>query len=534
VSLLGSDAQMREDRATKTRNVVEAAYGVLVYFEAAEKAGALTREAAQQAAMAAIKAMRYEGQNYFWLQDLDARIIMHPIKPELDGTDASQVKDPAGKRLFVAFADTVKASGAGFVEYLWPKPGETAPVDKISYVKGFAPWGWIVGSGIYVDDVKVELRASALRIGGETLAIALLVTALAAAIGRSIVRPVQRITAAMSRLAAGDRTMAVAGGERKDEIGAMARAVRVFKDNAIEMEHLRAEQEAAERRAAEEKKAIMEKLAGEFDSRVGTIVKTVASAATEMQSTAASMSATAEEASRQSTAAAAASDEASTNVQTVASASEELSASISEIGRQVLRASNISGKAVSEAQRTDGLVKGLAEAAQKIGAVTSLINEIASQTNLLALNATIEAARAGEAGKGFAVVASEVKSLAHQTAKATEEIGAQIAEMQQATGGTVEAIGSIGATIGQINEIATTIAAAVEEQGAATHEISRNVHQAAVGTQEVSRNIAGVNQAASDTGAAAAQVLASARELSTQAEQLRGHVDEFLAAVRAA
>jgi methyl-accepting chemotaxis protein len=189
---------------------------------------------------------------------------------------------------------------------------------------------------------------------------------------------------------------------------------------------------------------------------------------------------------------------------------------------------------VSEAGRTDGLVKGLAEAAQKIGAVTSLINEIASQTNLLALNATIEAARAGEAGKGFAVVASEVKSLANQTARATEEIGTQIAAMQDATGETVAAIGAIGATIGQINEIATMIAAAVEQQGAATQEIARNVQQAAVGTSEVSRNIAGVNEAAAQTGAAASRVLSSAGELSNQAGQLHGQVDEFLAAVRAA
>jgi methyl-accepting chemotaxis protein len=351
---------------------------------------------------------------------------------------------------------------------------------------------------------------------------------------RSITRPVRAMTGAMGKLAAGDKSVEIDGGDRRDEIGAMARAVVVFKDNAIEMDRLKIEQEAAEHRAAAEKKAAMAKLADEFDASVGAIVKTVSAASTEMQSAAAAMTATAEETSRQSVVVAAASEQTTTNVQTVASASEQLSSSISEISRQVAAASTISGKAVSEAERTDALVKGLAEAAQKIGAVTSLINEIASQTNLLALNATIEAARAGEAGKGFAVVASEVKSLANQTAKATEEIGAQIAAMQSATGETVSAIGSIGATIGQINEIATTIAAAVEEQGAATQEIARNVQQAATGTQEVSSTIIGVTQAAGETGAAASQVLSAAGELSSQAEQLHTQVDRFLAAVRAA
>jgi methyl-accepting chemotaxis protein len=359
-------------------------------------------------------------------------------------------------------------------------------------------------------------------------------TILGLAIIRSITRPVRTMTGAMAKLAAGDKTVAIDGSDRRDEIGAMARAVVVFKDNAIEMDRLKLEQQAGEQRAAAEKKAAMAKLADEFDASVGSIVKTVSAASTEMQSAAAAMTATAEETSRQSTVVAAASEQTTTNVQTVASASEQLSGSISEISRQVAAASSISGQAVSEAQRTDALVKGLAEAAQKIGAVTSLINQIASQTNLLALNATIEAARAGEAGKGFAVVASEVKSLANQTAKATEEIGAQIAAMQSATGETVSAIGSIGSIIGQVNEIATAIAAAVEEQGAATQEIARNVQQAATGTQEVSGTILGVTQAAGETGAAASQVLSAAGELSTQAEHLHAQVDRFLAAVRAA
>jgi methyl-accepting chemotaxis protein len=300
-----------------------------------------------------------------------------------------------------------------------------------------------------------------------------------------------------------------------------------------ERRRLESEQQQAEAAAADRRRA-MHAMADSFERDVIGIVQTVSTAASQLQATAAAMTATAEETSRQCCAVSAASEQASTNVQTVASAAEELSGSIREISRQVTSSSTIAGEAVNEAQRSDTLVKGLAEAAKKIGAVTSLINDIASQTNLLALNATIEAARAGEAGKGFAVVASEVKNLATQTAKATEEIGAQISAMQGVTEQTVTAIDSIGGTIGKINEIATTIASAVEEQGAATQEISRNVQQAAAGTSEVSNNISSVTQAAGETGAAAGQVLQAAGDLSRQAEQLRGQIDQFLAAVRAA
>ena len=286
--------------------------------------------------------------------------------------------------------------------------------------------------------------------------------------------------------------------------------------------------------AREEKKSTMARIANDFEAKVGAIVNVVSSAATEMESTAASLNATAEQTSQQVTAVAAASEQASANVQSVASATEELSSSVAEISRQVANSAAVAAKAANESERTNALVNGLADAAQKINAVTSMIHEIASQTNLLALNATIEAARAGDAGKGFAVVASEVKSLANQTAKATEEISAHIAAIQNVTRDTIAAIQSIGSTIGQINEIATTIAAAIEEQDAATQEIARNVQQAAAGTTQVTRNIAGVTQTVGATGSAAGEVLGAAGELAKQAETLSGHVTAFLDEVRAA
>ena len=361
----------------------------------------------------------------------------------------------------------------------------------------------------------------------------LLGVAAAFGIGRSIAPPIAKMTAAMRSLAEGDRAIHVPGVGRGDEIGAMASAVQVFKENMIETERLREEQEAEQQRQVERAQRI-ETSVRNFEHIVAEVADTVTSAATELEATAQSMSATSEETSRQATTVAATSEQASQNVQVVATATEELSASIREISQQVNGSSVMISDAVTQANRTNERVQALSLAAEKIGDVVKLISDIASQTNLLALNATIEAARAGDAGKGFAVVASEVKSLANQTAKATEEIGAQIKAMQEATQGSVLAIRSITETIGRVSETSTVIASAVEEQGSATQEIARNVQQAAAGTTEVSANISGVNDAAQETGAAATQVLSSAGELSRNAERLKRQVEDFLHEVRAA
>ncbi len=383
-----------------------------------------------------------------------------------------------------------------------------------------------------------DLAASAERtfftIAAAAAALIVLSLLIAWAFARTITRPVGAMTGAMERLAGGELETEIPARDNTDELGAMAKALQVFKDNAIEVRRMEAEQAAQKERAEAEKKAALVAMANAFESGVGGVVKAVAAASTELQSAATSMSTTAEQASQRSTAVAAASEQAAGNVQTVASAAEELAASVAEISRQVATSTKIAGEAVGQANRTNDTVEGLAVAAQKIGDVVKLISDIAGQTNLLALNATIEAARAGEAGKGFAVVASEVKSLATQTARATDEIGQQIAAIQGATQESVTAIKAIASTIGSINEIATTIASAVEEQGAATREIARNVQQAAAGTQDVSANIGGVIQAAGETGTAAAQVQSAAGELSQQSEALRHQVDEFLATVRAA
>ena len=444
-------------------------------------------------------------------------------------------RNPTGKQLFVEFVDVVKSKGSGYVDYQWPKPGKDAPQPKLSYVTGFEPWGWVIGTGVYIDDLQAQLWESAKEVIVAALIVIGLLGAVTLLMARKMSSALVAMTSSVTKLGEGDFGIELPGLNRRDELGDMARSIEQFKVKAEQKANDEAEAKITQDHlATDQRKREMHKLADEFESAVGEIVETVSSASAELESSASKLTSTAEHSQELATMVAAASEEASTNVQSVASATEELTSSVNEISRQVQESARMAGEAVDQARKTNDRVGELSKAAARIGDVVELINTIAGQTNLLALNATIEAARAGEAGRGFAVVASEVKALAEQTAKATGEIGQQITGIQAATQESVGAIKEISGTIEKLSEISSAIAAAVEEQGAATQEISRNVQQAAQGTQQVSSNITDVQRGASETGSASSQVLSAAQSLSGDSNRLKLEVDRFLATVRAA
>jgi methyl-accepting chemotaxis protein len=397
-----------------------------------------------------------------------------------------------------------------------------------------------------VDDLVAYAKAAATNVSAETrsgirLAVVLVTLGLAMSLAGAmwvcisgLSRPIANLKAAMERLAAADLRVSVPEVGRRDEIGQMARAVEVFKTNGIEVEKLRAQQAETEGRATEQRRQDMERLATAFEDSIGEIIHNVSSAATRMESSANSLTVTAEKTAGLSSVVASAADTASSNVKSVAGSAEEMASTIQEISSRVRESAGIAGQAATQAEQMNGGVAKLSEAAKRIGDVIDVISTIAAQTNLLALNAAIEAARAGEAGRGFAVVAAEVKSLAEQTTKATGEVAQQISSIQQATEESVSAIKEITETINRVSEISSTVAVAVEEQGAATRQIAVNVQQASEGTSTVASSISDVERGAAETGTASAEMLSAAQSLSAQSQRLKSEVGTFLTTVRAA
>jgi len=522
------DAMLNE-RISKIENISDSAVTVAQHFHGLETSGAMSREEAQAAAKAAIGAIRFEGDNYIYVYDMQGTALVHP-KASIVGTDMMNFSDDNGVMIIQEMIRFARADG-GWVGYDWPRANSDVPLPKIGWGTGFAPWGWMLGTGVYVDDINAAYWRKAsivLSVAGLGAVIALAVAGLAL---RSTIKPLQSLTANMNSLAGGNNDIVIEGVNRGDEIGQMAAAMEVFLENMKARQGLEEEQQAAQEIAAK-RGAEIQRLSADFDAQIMDMMNIIEGSVQDLQAASAQMTTGAEHTNEEGSKVAAASTQAAHNVETVAAAAEELSASVNEIRRQVQSSSEIAAQAASEASSTNERMNGLSEAAGRIGEVVTLIQAIAEQTNLLALNATIEAARAGEAGKGFAVVAAEVKELATQTSKATEEISSQISAIQGETELAASAISSVTAIIDQMNEIAGSISNSVEEQGVATQEIATNATDASKSTTEVTSSITNVSEAAEETRRTALTVDDAAKHLEQNAGTLRGQVADFLKNVR--
>lgn len=522
--------RFEQDRMNQLRAITEVATSIAAADEAAERTGRMTREAAQRHAAEAIRAIRYQGSEYIWINDMAPRMVMHPFRPELEGKDLSGVTDPSGLHLFTAFVSTVRTQGAGVVSYLWPRPGAEQPIQKMSYVQGFAPWGWVIGTGVYVDDLIAERRRLAFTLAGIGIVVSASVGCLIWLLGRSVSQPARVLTESTRLLAAGDLAGEIPGRGRRDEFGEIADALVVLRNNARERARLEANV-AAERGIRDRRQTAMERHTRDFSCSVAGVMQQLADAADAMRKAATRVTTAVGQTRTRATSTAAGASEAAGNLGSVASAAEEMSASINEINSQVARVTAAASDAAARTTETDTKVTSLVAAAERIGDVVSLIATIAGQTNLLALNATIEAARAGDAGKGFAVVAGEVKVLAAQTARATDEIRSQIGAIRDATSSAASAVHGVSQAVQEMNAIATAIGISVEQQAGATREIAGSVQLVSVSTGQTTLAMQEVCDVVVDADTAGIEVSTAAEDVGKTARRLSEEMDHFLRAM---
>jgi methyl-accepting chemotaxis protein len=523
---------LMSERQEMTKELVDVAQGVIQGWYAKQQSGALTPEQAQQGAREELRTFRFGGDNYYFVQQYDGVVLLNPNHRDLEGQQRINATDPDGVHQVARQIEAAKAGG-GWVSYRFTRIDTKEPVPKLSYAKGFEPWGWAYGTGIYIDDVDTAYWQTALVyvfVGG---IIVLATGMLIFGIGRSISRPIGIITERMSLLADGNLDVDVPFLGQPHEMGRLARALHVFKLSRRKADELTTAQQA-EQAAKLRRQERLERLISDFHQRTARVIETVATAAAQVQSHARNLADMANHSRSNIAAVSHAAVETTGNVQAVAGAAEELSAAVGDVNRRVVKSTDVAHRAVAETDRTNSTMRGLVDAAKRIGTIVQVIQDIASQTNLLALNATIEAARAGDAGKGFAVVASEVKTLASQTTKATEEIEAQVGAIQNETERAVGAISNIANTVEEMSEIATAIASAMEEQGSTTQEIARNIGHVADSTKEVSSNITGVSTAAETTSHAANELQSASDALLSQAKVLETEMKGFLGEMRAA
>jgi len=519
-----------EDRKEQLRQTVGVVRGMVQTWYDKEASGQITREQAQQAARDQIRPLRFGAGDYFFATRFDGVTMVH-VNTAFEGKNRLDFKTADGVptvRLQIEAAQR----GGDFYRFSFPRPGQTESVEKIAYAADFKPWEWSIGTGLYLDDVDAIYNRIFTIYLGISAVVVLVGSALAFALARSISRPVSTMAERMSRLAAGDLSIAIPHLDDRHELGTLARALEVFKLNRIRADELTAAQ-TAEQAAKQRRQELIEQSLGEFQGQTGRIVAAVVAAAQQVRANAGGLADMARESRGMIEAVNHAANDTTGNVETIASAAEELSAAVGEVNQQVVNSTEVAERAVLEAERTSATMQGLANAAQRIEAIVKVIQDIATQTNLLALNATIEAARAGEAGRGFAVVANEVKTLASQTTQATVEIQSFVGEIQGETNRAVAAISAIGNIVGNMRGISAGIATAMEEQGATTQEIARNINRAANGTREVSTHIAGVAGAAEATSRAASDLHGASDALQHEAAELNDRVTGFFERLRA-
>ncbi|HVI52701.1 MAG TPA: cache domain-containing protein [Candidatus Sulfotelmatobacter sp.] len=534
-SILDQRDQQIEANRQKLKAVVDSAATIVADLQKRADDGKLPKDQAQQLAKDALRAIRFDGVEYFFVYDLDGNVVMHAVKPDLEGKNLLNFKDPKGHPVIQMLIGQDRKGGR-FIDFDWPKAGHSFEdsVPKLGYSAVNASWGWMMGTGVYMDNVDAAFMAQVKSYSAVVLAIALVVTMGAYWMARVILRPLTELGEATGRIADGHLEQRVGLTQRGDEIGALARVIESLRERGLENAQLRAQQQQSAEESQQHEKELLLTLAGDLDARVSRIAAALGGQAGQLRSAAGTLCDRTDSVSRTSQDVAEAGGRAMDVVQSMAAATEEITASSSEIGRQVGGAARIIGEAVNQAGQASTSVHNLSEAAQRVGQAVGLIQAIAAQTNLLALNATIEAARAGEAGKGFAVVAGEVKTLANQTAKATSEISQILDTVQREVREVVGAIGQITQTIHSVEETSTQIAHAVEQQHAALSEVSGGIQKAAQEVSAVQQNIVSIHGEVEGTAKAVEEVSGSSQAVDSNAGDLNRAMSQVIDSLKSA